>query len=373
MSAPITSADRRADLRFMGQALKLARQGLGRSSPNPAVGAVVVKDGKIVGRGFHALAGTPHGEALAMEDAGENARGATLYVTLEPCHHLGRTPPCTGAVLKAGIARVCFGASDPNPRVPGGGGEYLASQGVAVVPGVLQAECEEEHRFFFHHVTTGRPYIVLKTAATLDGHTATRGGESRWITGEDSRKEVHRQRNWLDAVCVGIGTALADDPQLTCRVIGGRDPVRVVVDTGLRLSPGARVLDPAAGAHCLVACGPRVAAKRRAALEKAGAEVLSLPRGPGGVDLWALVTELGKRGVTSLLLEGGADLAWGFASQGLLDEVMYFFAPKLLGGTLAKPMLGGLGYARMAQALNLGPLEVKRFGADVMIRARVVY
>lgn len=359
------------DLRFMRRALRLARRGLGRSSPNPAVGAVVVKEGRVVGKGFHAKAGTPHAEVHALAEAGELARGATIYVTLEPCHHQGRTPPCTRAILQAGIRRVVYGASDPNPRVAGGGGEFLRRQGLTVLAGVLAERCRLEHRFFFTHVTTGRPHVILKTAATLDGKTASHSGHSRWVTGEKSRRLVHRLRNELDAICVGIGTALADDPRLTCRLPGGRDPLRVVVDTTLRLPPTAKVLDAASPAPCLVASGPRPPADRRRALEAAGAQVLPLPRHRGKVDLAALLDELGRMRITSLLLEGGAGLAWGFVSRGLVDEVMYFFAPKLIGGLEAPPMLGGRGFARMDQALRLKRPVVRRLGDDVLLWAEV--
>jgi diaminohydroxyphosphoribosylaminopyrimidine deaminase/5-amino-6-(5-phosphoribosylamino)uracil reductase len=361
------------DRRFMKSALALARKGLGKSSPNPAVGAVVVKNGQIAGRGFHAKQGQPHAEVHALNDAGADAKGATIYVTLEPCHHQGKTPPCTRAVIEAGISRVVYGASDPNPKVAGGGGAFLKSQGLAVSAGVLQEACEYEHRFFFKHIITGRPYVVLKTAATLDGHTAARTGDSRWVTGEKARRQVHRMRTWLDAICVGSGTALADDPSLTCRLPNGRDPLRVVVDTGLKLPSTAKMLDRSSGAGCIVACGPKPAARRRAALEKAGAEVLMLPKGPkGGVDLLALLKTLGKRGVISLLLEGGAGLAWGFLSQGLIDEIAYFYAPKLIGGADAPGMIGGAGFAKMAQAVALDKPRVRRFGGDFLIQARVV-
>ena len=356
----------------MRLALAQARKGLGKSSPNPAVGAVVVKDGKVVGRGFHAKAGTPHAEVHALAMAGEKAGGATIYVTLEPCHHAGRTPPCTRAVLEAGIKRVVFGASDPNPKVAGGGGEYLRSRGLEVVEGVLGGACQEEHRFFFTHITKGRPHVLLKTAATLDGKTASHTGHSRWVTGEKSRKFVHRLRNELDSICVGIGTALADDPGLTCRGIkNGRDPLRIVVDTGLRLPPESKVINPASAAPCLLACGPEPDAAKRTALERAGAEVLPLPLWQGGVDLAALLAELGGRGITSLLLEGGAGLAWGFVQKRLVDEVMYFFAPKLIGGAQAPGMLGGEGFVAMDQALMLEKPTVKRFGPDIMLRAMV--
>lgn len=358
-----------ADRRFMRLALRQARRGLGRSAPNPAVGAVVVKDGAVIGQGFHALAGTPHAEVHALAAAGEAARGATIYVTLEPCNHQGRTPPCTRAILAAGIARVVYGASDPNPKAQGGG-EFLRQAGLAVSGGVLAQACQDEHRFFLTHVTQKRPHVILKTAATLDGRTAAHTGDSRWVTGPTARREVHRWRGWCDAICVGIGTALADDPQLTCRLPGGRDPLRVVVDTNLRLPARAKVLDPSSAAGCLVACGPRPDPNRRAALETAGAQVLPLPLGDDHrVDLAALLSELGRRGITSLLLEGGAGLAWGFVRAGLVDEVMYFFAPKLIGGANAPGMIGGEGFALMAQALPLGRVRVRRFGEDLCLCA----
>ena len=367
-SLPTDSKDRR----FMRSALSLARKGLGRSSPNPAVGAVVVKRGRIIGRGFHAKQGEPHAEVHALIEAGAAAKDATIYVTLEPCHHQGRTPPCTRAIMEAGLKRVVYGASDPNPRVAGGGGGYLAGQGLKVTAGVLRQTCEHEHRFFLKHITTGRPYVVLKTAATLDGKTAARSGDSRWVTGEKARRQVHRMRSWLDAICVGSGTALADDPRLTCRLRGGRDPLRVVVDSKLKLPPTAKALDQSSQAGCLVACGPKASAKRRAALEMAGAEVVALPKGPhGGVDLLTLMTELGRRRVTSLLLEGGAGLAWGFLKQGLVDEVAYFYAPKLIGGEAAPGMIGGAGFAKMAQAVMLDKPRIRRFGDDFMLQAKV--
>ena len=356
----------------MRLALGQARRGLGSSSPNPAVGAVVARQGQVIGRGYHARAGQAHAEVKALAQAGAAAQGATVYVTLEPCHHQGRTPPCTQALMAAGVARVVYGAADPNPRVAGGGGAWLAGQGVAVSPGVLGAACAWEHRFFFTHVTQKRPHVILKTAATLDGKTATRTGHSRWVTGEAARRRVHRQRAWCDAICVGIGTALADDPQLTCRLPGGRDPLRVVVDRGLRLPPNAKVLDPDAGGGCLVACGPHPPARARAKLEAAGAQVLPLPLGPDGVDLAALLRELGSRGITSLLLEGGAGLAWGFVAAGLVDEIMYFLAPKIIGGAGAFPMVGGQGFATMDQALRLEKPRIRRLGDDLLLQARVL-
>jgi diaminohydroxyphosphoribosylaminopyrimidine deaminase/5-amino-6-(5-phosphoribosylamino)uracil reductase len=355
----------------MRRALRLARKGLGKSSPNPSVGAVVVNQGKVVGEGFHALAGTPHAEVKALSQAGELARDGEIFVTLEPCHHEGRTPPCTRAILNAGIKRVVFGASDPNPRVAGGGGVFLTSQGVEVLSGVLVDQCIEEHRFFFKHITTGRPYVLLKTAATLDGKTAAATGDSRWVTGKESRRYVHRLRDWLDCICVGSGTLKADDPSLTCRLKGGRNPLRVVVDTNLNIEPGAKVLDPLVEGDCLVACGAEASEEKIALLAEAGAHVVRLPLKNGRVDLGALLDHLGSLGVTSMLLEGGATLAFGFVAQGLVDEVNYFFAPKLIGGQSAPSMLGGGGFERMAQAVELEKPAIKRFGSDIMLSARI--
>lgn len=354
----------------MQMALRLARKGLGRSSPNPAVGAVVVKRGRVVGRGYHAKAGTPHAEVHALAQAGEKAKGADIYVTLEPCNHQGRTPPCTQAILKAGIKRVFYGASDPNPKAQGGGA-FLVSKGLKVQGGVLAERCEHEHRFFLTQVAQGRPHVLLKTAATADGKTAAHSGHSRWVTGEASRRQVQRMRNWCDVICVGINTALADDPRLTCRLRGGRNPLRVIVDSRLRLPPNAKVLTADGG--CVVACGPKAAKSRARALQQAGAEVLRLDKGPaGGVDLDGLLKELGKRGLSSMLLEGGATLAWGFVSQGLVDEVAYFMAPKIIGGQSAPSMIGGQGFGRMDQALMLTPPRVRRFGDDLLLQARVL-
>lgn len=360
----------RLDRHFMARALALTRRGLGRSSPNPAVGALVVAEGRIVGRGWHVKKGQPHAEPLALAQAGAAARGATLYVTLEPCNHQGATPPCTQAILRAGVARVVYGADDPNPTVAGGGGAFLAGRGLAVEAGVLAEQCAFEHRFFLTHITKGRPHVILKTAATLDGKTATASGDSRWITGPASRRFVHRLRGWCDCVCVGVGTALVDDPQLTCRLPGGRDPLRVIVDSRLRIDHRAKVFDPAAGGGCLVACGPLARPADMERLRAVGAEVLRLsPAAGGGLDLAELLDHLGRRGVIGMLLEGGATLAWGFLSQGLVDEVMYFFAPKLLGGATAAPMLGGAGVAAMAQAIELCAPRLRRFNPDVLLWA----
>ena len=355
----------------MRLALKEARKGLGRSSPNPAVGAVIVREGRVVGKGFHKKAGTPHAEVHALAQAGDMAKGSTIYTTLEPCNHVGRTPPCSRTLYKAGIARVVYGAGDPNPKAEGGGA-WLRSQGVEVLAGVLEEACLEEHRFFLTSITKNRPHVLLKTAATLDGKTAAHTGHSRWVTGEASRRYVHKLRNWLDSICVGSGTALDDDPSLTCRIPGGRDPVRVIVDSGLRLPARAKVLDPEAGGYCLVACAEDASKEREQILSDAGARVLRLPRGEGGVDLACLARELGRMRLTSLLLEGGSGLAWGFVRAGLVDEIMYFFAPKLIGGQTSPSMLGGAGYDSMTDAVRLTKPLLRRLGDDILMYSKII-
>lgn len=351
----------------MRQAIALARRGLGRTSPNPPVGAVVVARGRIVGRGWHRRAGAPHGEAAALRAAGVRARGATLYVTLEPCNHHGRTPPCTEAVLAAGIRRVVFGARDPNPRVRGGGAARLRRAGIEVVGGVEAAACAELIAGFTSLVRRGRPLLTLKLAATLDGRIATRTGASRWITGPAARTLVHRLRNEADAVMVGAGTVLADDPQLTCRLRGGRDPLRIIVDGRLRLPLSARVLTKEAAPATLVATVV-TQGRKLAALRARGATVLALPGRAGQLSLRRLLAVLGARGITSVLLEGGATLAAAALRERVVDRLLLFFAPTLLGGD-GRPMLASLGVRTLAGAPALRILEVRPVGSDWLVTA----
>lgn len=355
------------DADHMRQALALARRGLGRTSPNPPVGAVLVKNGRVVGRGWHRRPGAAHGEAAALRAAGARARGATLYVTLEPCNHQGRTPPCTAAILAAGVRRVVFGARDPNPQVRGGGAARLRRAGVAVVGGVERAACEELIAGFASLVRRGRPLLTLKLAATLDGRIATRGGDSRWISGPAARRLVHRWRDETDAVMVGIGTVLADDPRLTCRRRGGRDPLRVIVDSRLRVPLTAVVLTKEAAPATLVA-SVTSRGRKHAALRARGATVLSLPGRGGRVSLRRLLEALGRRGIASVLLEGGATLAAAALRQGLVDRLALFVAPRLIGGDGA-PMLAPLGVRRLADAPRLRLLGAERVGDDWLVRA----
>lgn len=364
----------RADEQFMDRALALAERGLGRTRPNPAVGAVVVRDGRVVGEGYHAAAGQPHAEVLALRQAGEAARGATLYVTLEPCCHFGRTPPCTREIIGAGIARVVAAMLDPNPRVAGRGAEELRRAGIDVQVGCREREARRLNEAFCKYITTGIPFVTYKAALSLDGKVATAGGDSRWISGEESRRLVHRLRDRYDAVMVGIGTVLADDPLLTCRLDGGRDPVRVVVDSRGRLPPGARLLHSGSPAPTLVATTAAVPREARAALEAIpGVEVVELSSRDGRVDPGALLRALGEREITSVLLEGGPTLAASLLEGGWVDKVMFFLAPLLVGGVQAPSALGGAGAARLGEARRLRDVVVERVAEDILVTAYVVH
>ncbi len=362
-----------ADRRFMALAVAQARRGWGRTSPNPPVGAVVVDAAdRVVGRGYHPRAGEPHAEVFALEQAGELARGATLYVTLEPCCHQGRTPPCTRRIIAAGVARVVVGATDPNPLVAGGGLAELARAGIRtdVVSTPATAELVEA---FAKHVTTLRPFLHLKAAVTLDGRMATATGDARWVTGEAARALVHRWRDRCDAVLVGVGTVLRDDPRLTCRVPGGRDPIRVVVDSHGRTPPTARVLTGGSAAPTWVAVTAAAPHEARSALERAGAEVLTLPEHAGRVDLAALGAELGRRGVVAVLGEAGGTLNAALLRERMVDRISLFVAPKLVGGDGSPGPVGGEGVVRMADALPLDRLRCRRVGEDLWLSAYPAY
>ena len=360
-AAPV---DRALAERFMRAALREAAKGLGRTSPNPAVGAVLVRNGRVVARGHHARAGGPHAEVVALRAAGARARGADLYTTLEPCDHFGKTPPCSRAILEAGVRRVFVGSSDPNPLVNGRGVARLRAAGVEVEAGVLRAECDALNAHWFRFIRERRPYVTLKAAATLDGRIATRTGDSRWVTGEEARHWVHRLRDRVDAVLVGAGTARADDPRLTARLPGGRgrDPVRVVLDTELSLPARLKLFHARSAAPTLVAH-----ATSRTRRLGPGVELLRCRRGEGGVDLVDLLGKLAARGVTHVLVEGGAQVHARFLAAGLVDRVAVFVAPKLAGSD-GVPLFAGKGPARMADALRLEDVEVARIGEDVLVQ-----
>jgi diaminohydroxyphosphoribosylaminopyrimidine deaminase/5-amino-6-(5-phosphoribosylamino)uracil reductase len=359
------------DVVWMRRALELAERGRGSVSPNPIVGAVVVRDERAVGEGFHRGPGTPHAEVVALSQAGELARGATLYTTLEPCAHFGRTPPCTQAIVDAGVARVVSALRDPHAIVDGRGFARLAEAGIDLSEGVSASEAARQLQAYTKHVTTGLPFLVLKMAATLDGKVAARDGSSRWITGSDARADVHRLRAACDAILVGSGTALADDPSLTVRDVpaGARSPLRVLVDSRGRVDASHRLFE--GDAPTLVATTDRSPEGRRDAWRTAGAEVETFGAVDDGLSLHSLLEHLGKRDVQQLLLEGGPTLAWGAVEAGLVDRLVLYLAPKLLGGVDAPGVLSGTGFAPVARALNLDITSVDLLGADVRVEADV--
>lgn len=358
---------------YMRRALELAERGRGLVSPNPLVGAVLVRDGEVVGEGWHEGPGTPHAEAVALDRAGDRARGATLYTTLEPCSHYGRTPPCAPRVIEARVARVVTAIGDPNPLVDGGGLAALRSAGIAVETGRLGEQATRQNEAFLKHVRTGLPFVTLKMAASLDGKVAARDGSSRWITGEPARAEVHRMRGEADAIMVGAGTALRDDPSLTVRdpSYRGRSTLRIVVDGGGVVPDGHRVLADGR-APTLMATTDRAPESRRRAWADAGAEVLVVgDPSSEHVPLERLFEELGKRDVQHVLLEGGPTLAWESIRLRLVDRLVLFLAPILVGGAGAPGILMGEGTTAIADALPVEIADVQRIGDDLKVTAYV--
>lgn len=355
----MTGATDDPDLAPMRAALGLARRGLGDVWPNPAVGCVLVRDGRVVGRGWTQPGGRPHAETEALRRAGDAARGATAYVTLEPCAHHGRTPPCADALIAAGISRCVAAIEDPDPRVAGRGLERLKAAGIAVTLGVGGAEAAEVNAGFLSRILRGRPLVTLKLATTLDGRIATRSGDSRWITGPEARAEVHRLRATHDAILVGIGTVLADDPDLTCRLPGleHRSPLRIVLDSRGRLPSGSRL----ASSCWMLGCREAPPAGLPSTVE-----VIPIARGTDGrVDLVQALAELGRRGLTRVLVEGGGEVAAALLKAGLVDRLAWFHAPKLIGGD-GLPALGTLGIEKLADARVLVGADIRRLGEDVL-------
>lgn len=361
------------DRLHMSHALRLARRARGRTSPNPLVGAVLVKGKTVVGEGYHRKAGEAHAEVVALRQAGVRARGADLFVNLEPCNHLGLTGPCTEAIVDAGVKRVVIGMVDPNPRVNGRGVRALRKKGIEVVTGVMTEACEDLNSAFSQYILNGRPEITLKSAVTLDGRVAGRDGDSRWVTGEKARAYGHRLRNEHDVIMVGVGTVIADDPLLTCRhPKHGRDPWRVVVDSRLRTPPTARVVQAVTGSPSptLIYTTEKAPKNRIVALRQSGAEVVVVASDGKRVSISALLADLAARGRLSVLLEGGPRLAGSLWQQGVIDRLVTFVAPKMLGDSRALPPVDG-GARKMADAMPLERLTIKRLGDDVMIAGRV--
>ena len=364
--------DRERDEGYMRIALDLAKKGRGRVSPNPVVGAVIVRrDGTVIGEGYHERYGDLHAERNALKNCTESPEGATMYVTLEPCCHHGKQPPCTDAILEAGIRRVVVGSGDPNPRVAGGGIRILKEHGVEVTEGILREDCDAANEIFFHYIRTGMPYVVMKYAMTLDGKIAAYTGASRWITGEEARAYVQQMRNDLSGIMAGIGTVLEDDPLLTCRLPDGVNPVRIICDTHLRIPLSSRIVETAAEVPTIIAtCSDDE--ETTALLTKKGCRVLRVDRGGNKhLDLQDLMRKLGAEGIDSILLEGGGTLNWSALESGIVHRVAAFISPKLFGGAGAKTPVGGQGIADPSGAFPLRDVSIRRVGEDYLIEGRL--
>ena len=358
---------------YMKAALRLARKGLGLVSPNPMVGAILVRGGKIIGNGYHRFYGGPHAEVYALEAAREKARGSDLYINLEPCSHFGKTPPCVDALIAAGIRRAFIGMQDPNPLVAGSGIKKLRAAGIAVETGMLEQECRQLNEAFIKYITRKNPFVYLKLAATLDGKIATAEGDSKWITCDASRALVHRLRSEVDAVMVGIGTVIKDDPLLTARLKtgAGENPLRVIVDSRLRMPPGSKLLKTARAVPTIIATTDNSALSRQAALKKIGVEILTTTARKGRVDLGQLMKKLGKRGVSTVLIEGGSELSAAALQAGIVDKVLFFYAPKITGGTHAPAMVGGAGINKISAAIRVRDIRYKRVGDDILVEGYI--
>lgn len=364
---------RQEDIEYMRRAMELAERGVGFTNPNPMVGAVIVKGGKVIGEGWHERCGEWHAERNAFKNCTVPAEGATMYVTLEPCCHYGKTPPCTEAIIEHGIARVVVGMEDPNPLVAGKGIALLREAGIEVVCGVEEEALREQNRVFLKYISTKLPWVAMKTAMTLDGKIATRTGDSKWITGAEARAYVHELRHRFMAILVGIGTAVADDPLLNCRIEGRgvRQPIRVVVDSNARLSLDSQLVKTAGEYRTIVAHTRFAPEESVKALREAGVEMLLCKEKEGLVDVRNLLELLGQSGIDSILLEGGGSLNYTFLSEGLADELYAFIAPKIVGGMNAKTPVEGAGMEKMADAINLELENVLNIGHDVLLKLKV--
>jgi diaminohydroxyphosphoribosylaminopyrimidine deaminase/5-amino-6-(5-phosphoribosylamino)uracil reductase len=357
---------------FMKKALALAKKGQGYTSPNPMVGAVIVKDGEVKGKGYHQAVGQAHAEVNAIEDAGSQAKGATLYVNLEPCNHTGRTPPCTRKILEAGIKRVVVALEDPN-TIAGGGSVFLKQNGIEVIAGVCENQAARLNEAFLKYVNSKTPFVTIKCAATLDGRIATRTGDSRWVTGEKARRHVHRLRHAVDAILVGIGTIHADNPSLTTRLDSnkGVDPIRIVLDTHLSISPDAKILKLNSNSDTILVTGNTVSEAQKKKVAKNRVRFLAQPVKNGQIDMKALMVQLGSMDITSLLIEGGSQVIASAFGSGIVDKALFFYAPKILGGDDGIPICRGPGPRLMKDCIRATNIRIRRFDDDVMIEAYI--
>jgi diaminohydroxyphosphoribosylaminopyrimidine deaminase/5-amino-6-(5-phosphoribosylamino)uracil reductase len=358
------------DEEYMKLALRLARRGSGKTSPNPMVGAVIVKGGRVIGRGYHHYFGSNHAEVNAIENASEDTSGSTMYVTLEPCCHYGKTPPCVDAIIRSNIGKVVIGTLDPFPEMRGKSLEVLSQHGIETKVGVLEAECLALNEMYFKYTTTGLPFVKVKIAQTLDGRIATITKSSRWISSPESRRLAHRLRARHDAILVGVGNVLTDNPELTTRLVRGRNPTRIILDSRLRIPLGSKVLANQEAARTLVAATPAADKEKAVALRRMGIEVLMVPPdAQGRVDLNKLLKALAQRQISSVLVEGGAETITSFLRQNLVDKLVVFIAPKLMGKGIEA--VGELNIKEVDKALKLRFDRVYRSGEDIVIEARL--
>ena len=361
------------DQYYMSLALDLARKAEGQTNPNPVVGAVIVKSGKVLAKGYHKKAGLPHAETIALNKAGSKARGADLYVNLEPCCHHGRTPPCTEAIVATGIKRVILGIRDPNRLVSGRGIRLLRKQGVEVIIGVLRRDCQKINESFIKYITTGRPWVILKSAVSLDGKIATRTGDSRWITGSKARAYVHRLRGRVDAILVGAETVRVDDPQLTVRPKkkGMRNPVRIIVAGKRSISTSAKIFNNAHKERVIYVANASLPLIRKNKLQEIGVEVLLVKYKKGKVNLPLLMDTLGKMKITSIMIEGGSEISGNALQEKLIDKLIYFLAPKIIGGKNAPGPVGGQGIARIRDFIEVKEMSIEKLGNDLVIEGNI--
>ena len=365
--------------KYMRRAIELAKKGSGHVNPNPLVGAVIVRDGEIIGEGYHECYGQLHAERNAIANAkkrGNSLEGSTIYVTLEPCCHYGKTPPCTEAIIEEKIARVVVGSDDPNPLVSGKGFQMLREKGIEVIPHFLKEECDAMNHVFFHYIRTGTPYVAMKYAMTMDGKIACYTGDSKWVTGEESRAHVQTLRNHYKGIMAGIGTVLADDPMLNCRIEGGRDPIRIIADSHLRIPMDSQLVRTAGQQPLIVACLPDADEEKAAQLQEKGVEVLRIPgvttaditeKQKEVISLPVLMKELGARKIDGILLEGGGQLNESALQAGIVDRIYCYIAPKIFGGAQAKTPVEGQGLTRAADAWKFNRIGMQEFGQDILL------
>ncbi len=358
------------DEKYMAMAIELAKKGYGYTAPNPVVGAVIVKDGCMIGQGYHEKYGEPHAERNALASCTQSPKGATIYVTLEPCCHHGKQPPCTEAILQAGISRVVTGSGDPNPLVGGKGIQILKDHGIQVKEHVMKEECDALNQAFFHYIQTGCPYVTMKYAMTIDGKIAAYTGASKWVTGEEARHHVHEQRKKNTAIMVGIGTVLADDPMLNCRIEGGRDPVRIICDTHLKMPVTSKIVKTAKDIPTIIACCTADEELQRPYRE-AGCKILLTEKKMNHIDLEQLMEQLGKEKIDSILLEGGGTLNWAALNAGIVQKIQAYIAPKIFGGTTAKTPVEGIGVEVPDQAFLIKNRMIRLLGEDLLVEGDV--